>query len=338
MSKPVDTLAWAVANEEKIFCFEMRRLLFRPLSVTRRQTTRFSGKLGGDRAQASFGQGVVLMEADRLDEAHRLFSEAIAHDPADSRSYAGRASALERMGRLSEAEEDYRRVLELMPDSPPGHVALAECLRHQGRADEALRLLEHLMASVGEYGPAARVAGEIHLERSELEDAVTCFQNASARGAEDYYAWSGLAQTQIRLYRFAEAEEAARKALQLAPDSSVDAGTLATALYQQNRFEDAIEAFDEAVRLAGDIQNHIGRAAALLQAGEAQRALQDLQHAEAADETGMARHVLDLMMGLALEALSRPKDARPYFEHWLEQCQPGEEEQARQIKEKLETL
>jgi len=90
------------------------------------------------------GSAVVLRRAavlawtqNRLDEAIGFNRRAIERDPLNALSYADLGMACHAAGRLTEAEEAYRKVIELAPRAAVQSL-LALVLWDQGRGDEAL--------------------------------------------------------------------------------------------------------------------------------------------------------------------------------------------------------
>jgi Flp pilus assembly protein TadD len=57
--------------------------------------------------------GMVLGGAGHLDEAERVFAEAVQRDPGNPQYAYNRGLALERVGRRTEAEPLFRRAAEL---------------------------------------------------------------------------------------------------------------------------------------------------------------------------------------------------------------------------------
>ncbi len=76
---------------------------------------------------------------DRRDDAQQLANEAIALDPLDPTEYWTLGfNVYLHSGRYAEAEQSFRRMLEIAPKYGSGHYALGLALMLQGRRDEAL--------------------------------------------------------------------------------------------------------------------------------------------------------------------------------------------------------
>ena len=289
----------------------------------------FSSKVGGDDAERHFQQGVLLAEKRQWKDARCRFDRALEDDACDVRALAGRAWCAEQLGDAESAEQDLRRVVQLTPDSPPAHVALATFLSGQGHAQEALHLLETLLHAVGQYGPAVALRGELLLDMGRVDEAVAALQQAP--GAE-----GALSRALLQAGRLDEAEKAAKTAVEADGDDAEKWSTLGQILYQKEQFVEAVEAFTHAVSRAGLVVHHVQRAAALVQGGQAAEALEDLTFARRNDTGGGAAHVVNLMSAMAHEGLGQAEKARHYYREWLKDVRPGEEAQADHIRKKLE--
>ena len=82
--------------------------------------------------------GVLAMNLGRLDEAIGLQRRAIEQDPLSAGSYHNLALALDANGDFIEAEQAFRKALELAPQQTTTRAYLALTLLAQGRAEEAL--------------------------------------------------------------------------------------------------------------------------------------------------------------------------------------------------------
>ncbi len=280
-------------------------------------------------SDASFQRSLALLEQERVSDALAVLGEAVAAHPSDVRLFALRASCFERLGRLDEALFDHQMAVRLLPASPPARLALAECLRQLGRAEEAQRTIEHLLGTVGEqYTPALVALGELMLESDHLERAVEIFQKAAKCGKEidPPAALSGLAQSLLRLERLDECEQVLRKLLKTSPDDARDWSALGNVLYQKERYQEAVDAFARAVEIGGDTQYHIQRAAALLQLRKPDEALVDLNYVAQEDPNGEGMHITHLMLGLAHYAKTDLTNAAKHFEEWLRNPNQNEED------------
>lgn len=89
-------------------------------------------------AGAHDGLGRLALETRRPDLAIELLAVAAHEDPQNGGTLAFLGMALATVGRLEEAEAQFRRALAVSPDLPEAHINLAGTLERQGRYQEAL--------------------------------------------------------------------------------------------------------------------------------------------------------------------------------------------------------
>ncbi|HCH63611.1 MAG TPA: hypothetical protein DFR83_12465 [Deltaproteobacteria bacterium] len=116
-------------------------------------------------------RGIVQTTLGSGDQALPLLDRAVSLAPELPDAHANRASVLEALSRLEDAEQSARAALARAPGHPLGSLCLARVLRRQGRAEEALRVLDGLpddgltAAQVasrhGERGQCANALGEV---------------------------------------------------------------------------------------------------------------------------------------------------------------------------------
>lgn len=154
-----------------------------------------------------------------MNDAEALFKEAVERHAA---------------GDFEQAQDLYARLLAAHPEINAVRNNLAVCWLEQGRAEEALSLLEELATGTG------------------AKEALTNWGNA-LRGVG----------------RFAEAEAAFRKALEQDASDAKAHSNLALALQDQGRVDEAVAGFAKAVALApGLAQLRANLGGALLMAGD----------------------------------------------------------------------
>lgn len=153
-------------------------------------------------------------------------------DPVErARAYTNLGTGLGGNGEWQQAQEAYRKALELDPKQPEAHHNLGLSLKNHSQADQALVEFEQAIRLVPEAALAADTASSRKLRR-ELADAHFCV--AGIRHAQK---------------DFPAALAAYDKAIELDPNhvgAHHDRGAL---FLDQGRFDDAIAEFEQALRL-----------------------------------------------------------------------------------------
>jgi TolB-like protein len=158
----------------------------------------------------------------RFERARRrgetLVAKALTIDPANGDAYLQRAY-LAAFEDLTTAETDYRRGLELSPNSAEGHAGLAAVLyATPARRDEALELLDRAR-KLDPLEPAYDVTKAVFLydERSDVEGARELLDDVVARNPRYVPALARLCETNQLVGDTANAVQYCEEALRLDP-------------------------------------------------------------------------------------------------------------------------
>ncbi len=171
---------------------------------------------------------VKLFHARRFDESRAQYERILETDPANTLATLAIATAYAYSNRRAEAIPIYRRVIESDPKSVAARYNLGFSLLALGRTEEAATAFEGAVTVDPAYFPAHIGLALTSLRLGKHEKAVAEFQWVLQRldrdktVASDYGVdmetvyrdvWRGLAQSLSCLGRFAEARQAAQKAL-----------------------------------------------------------------------------------------------------------------------------
>jgi tetratricopeptide (TPR) repeat protein len=130
--------------------------------------------------QGPLGQKILYEEAKSLLRAGKaalavkVFERAAAADPKGELAascYLGLGSALQEIGQKEKALEAYRRVVELRPEDPEAHRALAIGLEEAGRRTDAIAALEKALALDGDQLSAYQDLANLRLSGREIAEA-----------------------------------------------------------------------------------------------------------------------------------------------------------------------
>ena len=158
--------------------------------------------------------GTVYNGTGNYEGAAAEFQRELDSDATSDSTYRGLAYAYEHMGKLEDAERTYRRAISVRPQYWAGYSWLGVFLYRQGRYSEA----------------------------ADLFSKVTDLAPDNVRG------YSNLGGIYVFIGRYAEAEPVLRHSLSIRPtqDAYINLGT---ADFYLHRFADAVEAYEEAVKL-----------------------------------------------------------------------------------------
>lgn len=189
-------------------------------------------RLGLDRADCHGQLALALRFLGDYAGAERNLRTAHERDPGNPAYLNNLAVLYEHTGRWNQAEETYRKVIELAPRLAGAHLNLGNVLRWNRQykaAAEAYRRYLVLAADSPLFPMASYRLGQTYALLGREDEAQTCFQTAALEletllplqppppGSHSYYI---LGQALRRLNRSREAKDALLKHLDLSPQSA----------------------------------------------------------------------------------------------------------------------
>lgn len=175
------------------------------------------------------------------DMALAEFDQALKLDPRNADARLGRASVYERMGRVKDAEEEYkaavalrpdywlgiselgsfyfrqhrtdeaaqvfRREVEVVPDSAAAHSNYGAMLSRLGRPSEGIAELQKSLA-ISESYPAYANLGMLYYRQKDWPNAAKMTEKALSISPNDYRVWANLGITYDQMGDTAKAEQA----------------------------------------------------------------------------------------------------------------------------------
>ena len=180
-----------------------------------------AGSLEGN-VHAALGSRLALLKRWNLAVDH--FRKALEAAPDNVDLNMRLATALGKLGRGSEAEAAYRRVLELSPEHEKALAALAFLLQDREDFAGVVELLEPVAADGRLKGQAAVVLGHAYLRLERPDDAVTQLERTVSEQPVNHQAYLSLATAYDQLDRPQDAEPAFSRFLKLTDWSETRVG------------------------------------------------------------------------------------------------------------------
>ncbi|MFN0119899.1 MAG: tetratricopeptide repeat protein [Blastocatellia bacterium] len=239
-----------------------------------------------DKAAKLFDEGQAAHEAGKLDDAIRLYTDALAADPELWQAEYQRAQASFALDRFAAAREGASRVLEL----------LAEPLKAEPDSAQLREIALRVQTTLG----------EILLAEHNAAAAETAFRKSLEYRTDAPRARAGLAQVFFTGAKYEAAIGEIRAALAAGDQRASSYALLGAALAALKKYDEALAALSEALKREPDNAAALRyRADLYLARGDETRAIADLQAALkiSGKDTGA-------MLRLAeLQARSRPEEA-----------------------------
>jgi tetratricopeptide (TPR) repeat protein len=180
--------------------------------------------LDPNHAGAHTDLGAALRGKGRLDDAIREHHKAIVLDPRYAPAHTNLGAALAGKGRLDDAIREYQKAIALDPKDAKAHSNLGAVLRAKGRLDEAIKEYHQALALAPRYAKAHYNLGLAFRAKDQPDHAIKEFRKAIALDPRLAEPHGALGQALLKQGRFAEAQAAMRRCLELLPPNDPDRG------------------------------------------------------------------------------------------------------------------
>lgn len=191
----------------------------------------------------------LRMNQSRLDEARRSALEAVRLSPGYSKGWNLLGQIEERRNDPAAAAHAYRVASRQEPDNAQYAASLARSLAASGRGDEARNVLSESPAAPKMDAAAWINLGYEESRKLRWSDAEQAFRKAIEVDSNSVKAWLNLASVQLRTERSAEAEISVTQALAIAPDHPGAVTLRGEIQLKANRVAEAQQTFERALAL-----------------------------------------------------------------------------------------
>ncbi len=183
--------------------------------------------------------GVALKLMDRSYDALIPMQQACKWLANDVEAFNNLGNLLQELGRLDEAEANYRQLLKIKPNDASTNLVLGNILEELGRLNEAETCCHNALKIDPNYLPAYLTLGFIFQEQGRLSEAETNYRQALAINPEYAEVYNNLGNTLKMLGRLDEAEIHLRRALHIKPDYVEALNNLGVTLKDLGRLDEA---------------------------------------------------------------------------------------------------
>jgi serine/threonine protein kinase/Flp pilus assembly protein TadD len=196
--------------------------------------------------------GTIDAGTGNYDQATEELERAVQAEPTNDAAYRGLAQAYERLGELAEAEKTYQRAVRLRPDYWAGYSWLGAFYFEQARYADAEKMFQKVVMLAPDSFRGYYNLGAIELGEGRYEDAVQELKR-SIRIRPSSAAYSNLGTTYFYLRRYDQAVSAYAEAVKLDDKDYVVWWNLGDATYwTPSRRQEAPAAYHRAIALAQD--------------------------------------------------------------------------------------
>ena len=202
------------------------------------------------RARAWLSLGHVL-EATKPDEALADYRQAAALQPKDPEPHLAAGQILEKQGKFSDAESEYKQALALAPSSD-ALTGLANIYMRGHRLPEAEVELKKLVAAHPEQADARIQLGRVLAADGKYDEAIAELQAGERLAPSDVSLQRDLADLFVIAKKYDQAEAAYRGLLAGNPNDAELHQSLGKALIEQKKYPQAQKEIETAVKLKPD--------------------------------------------------------------------------------------
>jgi Flp pilus assembly protein TadD len=202
--------------------------------------------------QQAFQIAIQHHQAGRLPEAEQICRQILDRQPNQpDATYLLGLVALDG-GRFTVASEILGRASKMMPDFPYVHFKLGISLARQGKNEEAIAAFRRAIELNGDFSEAISSLSIVLMRKGKLDEAIAGFRKLAQLEPKHAEVFNNLGIALAGKGQMDEAILAMSKAVQIKPGSAEANRNLGRALAMARRSEDAIAAFRQAVEIKPD--------------------------------------------------------------------------------------
>jgi tetratricopeptide (TPR) repeat protein len=202
----------------------------------------------GDKIRAKKQQAFACAQANRFEEALKLFQEVCKLDPRDAQSWFMVGTFSARGGNLGEAERALRKSVDLLPNAIT-YLNLAQTQELQGKLGEAEDAYRRALALKADLPDAHDALGRLSQQRGDMLAAVAYHRQALQLNPARISTYLALAKAYIAIAELDAAAESIGHVLRQDADNVAAHLELARVRMHQGLYDEALKAIGMVLRL-----------------------------------------------------------------------------------------
>jgi len=195
---------------------------------------------------AWYNLGIIYNRLEDYTKAIDSYDFALAIDPRYSAAIFNKANALSAIERFQDSINAYHDYLNIDPDSVDAHLYLADCYFQVDDYEQAGLFYDKTISMEPNCSDGWFGAGLVMLINDRPDEAVPLLKKSLEINPDCAECWNALGKAFAALKNFKEAKSAYQKALEL--DNEIPEYWLSYAdlMFNNNRFEDAVNILEDA--------------------------------------------------------------------------------------------
>jgi Flp pilus assembly protein TadD len=199
-----------------------------------------------DKAASLNDQAIASYSSGLLEEAIRLWQEALLLTPDRWEMMVYLGSACKEFGDADAAADYYERALALEPGLAEVHYNLGNIRQDQGDLERAGACYLKALALKEDFGLAAYNLGNVCRDQGRLADAIECYKRSIVLSPDHAPSYNNLGNALKHQGNYDQAIQCYQAALANRPDYPDALYNLGNAFYEQQDFAAALPWFDKA--------------------------------------------------------------------------------------------
>src|SRR5436190_17570794 len=188
----------------------------------------------------------------RLPQAEQLYRQVLQQVPTQPDALHLMGVLAQQVGKLDVAIQLISRAIANRPNDAVYHANLAEACRRAGRRQEAEAVCRRAIDLNPNFSTSYINLGVILQEMGRFDEAIQVLRRATEIDPRSAQAWTNLANATMGKGDILGASELGRKAVEAQPDYSVAHNNLAAALEKEDHLKEAEDEYRKAVELQPD--------------------------------------------------------------------------------------
>ena len=220
--------------------------------------SRIAARTGGESLERSLEENLQrLLKAyqnGEYESAEALANLVVSKYPDSQLGWKVLGAVLRRSHRNSEAEEAYRKAVELSPQDAEAHYNLGNTFKELGRLEEASLSLKKAVMLNEEFADAHNNLGNTLKELGKLEDSESCYLRVVELAPDRAECFYNLGLIRQELNKLELAEASYRKAVSIKPNYAEAFNNLGLVYKELGKLDDAEASYSRAIVLQPNFQ------------------------------------------------------------------------------------
>jgi tetratricopeptide (TPR) repeat protein len=200
---------------------------------------------------AYLGIGQIQKKRGNLDKAEQAYHSAVQIEPTNFDAQYNHGLVLQLLNRIAEAVRAYLRALAIKPEDFDSNLNLATAYLQLGEPGPALAYAQRAVRLKGNSGAARVNLGAIYAGLGDFDNAVVEYQQAAELMELSPELLLNLADSLGKTGRYAEMQNTLEQLMRRKPSATAHE-RLASALFRQQKYEEALGEFRKALEMDGN--------------------------------------------------------------------------------------